>query len=66
MFIRVKNVVINTSQVTSIHVYKNTKDFTTSNLKNYITVHFSGDDKERIDFDSDEKLEEFLREFQIK
>lgn len=66
MFIRVKNIIINSDQITSIHVYKNSKDFATSSLKNYITVHFSGDDKERIDFESDEKLEEFLSGLQIK
>jgi hypothetical protein len=66
MFIRVKDTVINTEQITSVYVYKDSKDFATSATKNYAIVNFSGDEREKLDFDSSDDLDKFLTHLQIK
>ena len=66
MFIRVKDTVINTEQITSVHVYKDSKDFTTSAIRNYVVVNFSGDEQDRLDFNSSDDLNKFLAHLQIE
>lgn len=66
MFLRFKDIVVNTEQITSIRVYEDAKNYQTGKLKNYINVYFSGEDKETIEFDSKEELHEFLEYLQIQ
>lgn len=66
MFLRVNNTIINTDQITSIRVQEDEKDYPSGKIQNYINVYFSEDDKEKLVFETKEKLREFLEFLQIR
>lgn len=66
MFLRVNDTIINTDQITSIRVHEDEKDYPSEKIQNYINVYFSDDDKEKLVFETKEKLREFLEFLQIR
>lgn len=66
MFLRHKDIVINTDTITSIKITENSKHLSTGKMLNYLVFHFSGEDKETFYFDTNEQLREFLEHFQIR
>jgi len=65
MLVRVKNTIVNTDQITTISVHEDEKHIGTGKLSNYIVVYFSGDDRERLDFESSEELNLFLNRIKV-
>lgn len=65
MLVRVKNTVINTDQITAIKIHEDEKYMGSGKPSNFIMVHFSGEDKERVDFDSNEQLRMFLSKIEV-
>lgn len=65
MLVRVKNTVINTDQITTIGIHEDERYMGTGKLSNYIMIYFSGDDKERVDFESKEELNLFLSQIKV-
>lgn len=65
MLVRVKNTIINTDHITTIAIHEDEKSMATGKLSNYIMIYFSGDDKERVDFESKEELNLFLTQIKV-
>lgn len=60
MLVRIKNIAINIDQITKISIHENERFMGTGEPQNFVIVSFSGDEHQKISFESNDQLKSFL------